>query len=170
MGLKIDDIKDVFDKHLPKKPLKTLSYDDSNKISVINSNIKWYDFDSSEKGSSRLCTIDSVEILNKTLIFAEFKNEKIKSKEKLKFLRLKANESLLSLHKLVKKENSKITISAINEIPKNCYFVFSKTKTRPTELLHFNTIHRDLKTYYKDSLYNDFDFIDCVSFTKKFLP
>lgn len=168
MSLTINDVKLVFDKHLPKEELSKLSYDDTNCLSVINSSTKWYNFDCSETGTGRLCTIDSVEALNNDLIFAEFKNEKIKSGDKLKLLRLKATESILSLHKLLKKEHTNIELSDINLISKKCYFVFSKAKTRPTELLLFNTTHRDLKSFYKNSLYKDFDFIDCESFIRKF--
>lgn len=168
MSLKINDVKIIFDKYLPKKELSLLSYDSSNNYSVIVSATKWYDFDCSEKGASRLCTLDAAEIINDKIIFAEFKNEIIKSGDKFKFLRLKATESYMSLHKLLCNDLINLKIGEVDQISKECYFVFCKVKTKPTALLAFNTTHRILKSYYEASIYDKFDFIDSESFKKKF--
>lgn len=168
MSLTLTDLQNIFNKHVPKEQLSVLSFDSIEGYSVINSDYEWYDFDKSE-GHQSLMTIDSANFIGSKLIFAEFKNEQIKSKEKFKFLRLKANESLLSLLLLCKKEIATIQLSELNSIDKECYFVFSKTKTSPTQLLSFNATHRNLKRFYERTFFKKFDFINCEQFKEKFL-
>jgi len=167
MSLTIKETKDIFDVVLPKMALSVLSYDNTNKESVVNSSIKWYDFDEATIGVKKLSTLDSVEIIGDSLVFAEFKNEAVKSGDKLKFLRLKATESLMSLLIILKDKKPIVTMSDVNKLKKDCYFVFSRAKSTPTKLMAFNTTHRILKSYYT-CLYSKFDFIDNITFKKKF--
>lgn len=167
MSLTIKETKDIFDEVLPKKALSDLSYDKINEVSVVNSSIKWYDFDEATIGIKKLSTLDSVEIIGDSLVFAEFKNEAVKSGSKLKFLRLKATESLMSLCMILKEKKTIVEMSDVNKLKKDCYFVFSRAKSTPTKLMAFNTTHRILKSHYT-CLYSKFDFIDNITFEQKF--
>jgi hypothetical protein len=151
---------------LPLESLSKLSYDSTNSFSVVDKSINWFNFDNAS--NSKMKTFDSLYYVNNKLIFAEFKNSKPLFKEFLLKLKLKFHESISCFFLKATNVNPTFTFNDFILVDKEFYYVFSKIKSSPSDLMHYKMNNRIWSTQY-ESIYNcKIFFVDNIEFERVF--
>ena len=132
----IDRLKQIFDTKYSdcKNTLQKISYDKNNKESLCNNDsILFFDYDAIAEDNYSGDTAASPDVIyfkENKIIFIEFKNGKIKSKDKRK-IKIKGIEGgFLILHKILSKEIGECNFSDIININKEYYIVYNRQKNR----------------------------------------
>lgn len=151
---------------LPLEPLSKLSYDSTNSFSVVDKSVNWFNFD--KASHAQMKTFDSLYYVNNKLIFAEFKNSKPLFKEFLLKLKLKFHESINCFVRKATIVNPSFTCNDFIVVDKEFYYVFSKTKSSPSDLMHYKMNNRVWSSQY-ESIYNcRIFFVDNVEYETVF--
>lgn len=164
--MRINDIEQFFEANVSKKSLTELSLDNNNGLSLLNSEIKSYDFDDLDKPlviKDKIKTSDTIYFKNGKIIFVEFKRgQKI---PEIQF-RLKATESIVSFYNYIFTQKFQEKLCFPNfyfEI----YFIYDKYNISATALPYFSNIERKLRIQYKHIL-SEYHIIDIEKFEKIF--
>lgn len=146
--MRISEIEQFFKDNVGKKSLTELSLDDSNGISLLNSEIESFDFDTLDKPvihKDKIKTSDTVYFKDDKIIFVEFKRgQKI---PEIQF-RLKATESIITFYNYIFSKNFTETLCFPSDLFQ-IYFVYNKDNISATALPYLRNIERKLGIQYK---------------------
>ncbi len=157
--MRINDIALFFEQNIQKKDLKTISFDKSNNVPLINSESECFDFDSINK---YVKTSDTIYFEAGKIIFVEFKRGKIKDVD----FRLKATESIIALYNYLFINGFKENICFPSDIFQ-FYIVYDRWNSSPTNTLAIEASGRKLEREYKH-FFSKYQVIDGDRFKKRF--
>lgn len=130
----IKDIEKLFEENFQehKKTVTSLSLDDENGESLCNADKEFFDYDNIVrevyKNQNPLKSPDSIHFKNGKLIFIEFKNGKVDSKEKMS-LKLKAIDGgHIALNNILNSLKQTFSFEDILSIKKEYYIVYNGEK------------------------------------------
>lgn len=146
--MRINDIEVFFEANVTKKPLRELSLDNTNNISLINSDYQTFDFDNINPPiiqRDKIKTSDTVYFKNGKIIFVEFKRgQRIPETD----FRLKAMESIIVFYNYIFSKNFTDNLSFPSELF-HIYFIYNKDNISATALPHFSNLERKFRTQFK---------------------
>lgn len=146
--MRINDLKIFFENNVSKKSLRELSLDDTNNISLINSEDQNFDFDNIDPPvikRDKIKTSDTVYFKDGKIIFVEFKRgQRIPETD----FRLKAMESIIVFYNYVFSQNFTDKLCFPSDLFQ-IYFIYNKDNVSATALPYFSNLERKFRTQFK---------------------
>lgn len=164
--MRIDDIEQFFEDNVPKKTLREISLDNTNNISLINSENESFDFDNIDPPlikRDKIKTSDTVYFKNGKVIFVEFKRGgRIPETD----FRLKAMESIIVFYNYVFSKNFTDNLSIPCDLF-HIYFIYNKDNVSATALPLFSNLERKFRTQFKHFI-SEYHIIESDEFIRLF--
>lgn len=157
--MRINDIKEFFDKNVTQKELSEISFDKDNQVSLINSQKLSFDFDLL---NNQIKTSDTIYFKNGKVIFVEFKRGVIKDID----FRLKATESIISFYNYIFQNGFKEKICFPNELFE-IYIVYDRNNSSPTRTMAISASGKKMMEEYRH-FFCKYQVIDNDKFQKLF--
>lgn len=164
--MRINDIEQFFEAHVPKKTLSELSLDSNNNITLINSQNESFDFDNIDTPliqRDKIKTSDTVYFKDGKIIFVEFKRgQKIPETD----FRLKAMESIIVFYNYVFNNNFTDNLCFPSDLFE-IYFIYNKNNISATALPYFSNLQRKFRTQFKHFI-SEYHIIESDEFIRLF--
>ena len=164
--MRINDIEQFFETHVPKKTLSELSLDSNNNITLINSQNESFDFDNIDTPfiqRDKIKTSDTVYFTDGKIIFVEFKRgQKIPETD----FRLKAMESIIVFYNYVFNNNFTDNLCFPSDLFE-IYFIYNKNNISATALPYFSNLQRKFRTQFKHFI-SEYHIIESDEFIRLF--
>ncbi len=164
--MRINDIEQFFETHVPKKTLSELSLDSNNNITLINSQNESFDFDNIDTPliqRDKIKTSDTVYFKDGKIIFVEFKRgQKIPETD----FRLKAMESIIVFYNYVFNNNFTDNLCFPSDLFE-IYFIYNKNNISATALPYFSNLQRKFRTQFKHFI-SEYHIIESDEFIRLF--
>lgn len=168
--MRINDIEQFFESNVSKKTLTDISYDKENKISIVSSSKKVFDFDTlvdeidaNEGTKEKIKTSDTVYFKDGKVVFVEFKSGRISETD----FRLKATESIISFYNYIYEKGFNENLFFPSDLFQ-IYVVYDKRNhSLAARLPFFRNTERKLQLKYKH-LFSKYQVIDNDKFQRIF--